>query len=426
MNVLILGSGGRENALAWKIAQSPLLNELFISPGNPGTVKIGKNIPLNIMDFKQVEATIFEHQIELLVIGPEAPLVGGLTDFLKNSKKTCNLMIVGPGAMGAQLEGSKDFAKAFMMRHHIPTAAYKTFNIDQFTEAVDYINTLHPPYVIKADGLAAGKGVIICSEVQEAKNTLDDMLLKGRYGKASGKVIIEQFLDGIELSVFVMTDGKHYCLLPEAKDYKRIGEYDTGPNTGGMGAISPVPFADESFMKKVISQIIEPTINGLLADNIDYKGFIFFGLINVNNNPMVIEYNARMGDPETEVVMPRIAEDILPFLIETASGTLKNGVIKTDPRYAATVMMVSKGYPGDYETGKLITMKKLDSTEMVFHAGTTIHPASEQLVTAGGRVMAVTAYGKNVKNAFCEAYRKANCITFEGAYYRSDLGKDLI
>lgn len=426
MNVLILGSGGRENALAWKIAQSPLLHELFIAPGNPGTAKHGKNLLLNIMDFSQVEEAILTHQIKLLVVGPEAPLVAGLTDYLKSSEKTRNLLIIGPGTMGAQLEGSKDFAKAFMMRHQIPTAAYQTFNADQFTDAVDYLKTLQPPYVIKADGLAAGKGVVICSEMQEAINTLDDMLLKGRFGEASGKVVIEQFLCGIELSVFVMTDGNHYCLLPEAKDYKRIGEYDKGPNTGGMGAISPVPFADDAFMKKVISQIIEPTIRGLSADNIDYKGFIFFGLINVNNSPMVIEYNARMGDPETEVVLPRIAEDILPFLIETASGELNNGIIQTDTRHAATVMMVSKGYPGEYEKGKLISVNGLDSTELVFHAGTALDPISGQLVTAGGRVLAVTAYGDNVKKAFSEAYRKAGCIAFDGAYYRSDLGKDLI
>ncbi|HBZ66642.1 MAG TPA: phosphoribosylamine--glycine ligase [Bacteroidales bacterium] len=425
MNVLLLGSGGRENALAWKIAQSPLLDRLYIAPGNPGTASLGKNLSLNIVDFGQVEAAVIAYQIELLVIGPEAPLVAGLTDYLKHSEKTPDLLIVGPGAIGAQLEGSKDFAKSFMMRHQIPTAAYQSFYANQFAEAVNFLDTLNPPYVIKADGLAAGKGVVICIEKQEAINTLDDMLLKGRFGKASGKVVIEEFLNGIELSVFVLTDGKQFCLLPEAKDYKRIGEGDKGPNTGGMGAISPVPFANESFLKKVISRIIEPTINGLAVENIDYKGFIFFGLINVDNNPMVIEYNARMGDPETEVVIPRIAEDILPLLIETAKGELKTGKVMTDSRYAATVMMVSAGYPGDYIKGNPITIKGIDTTDLVFHAGSALHPATGQLVTTGGRVLAVTAYGMNVEDAFHKAYQTVRNISFEGAYYRRDLGKDL-
>ncbi|PKP27626.1 MAG: phosphoribosylamine--glycine ligase [Bacteroidetes bacterium HGW-Bacteroidetes-22] len=425
MNVLLLGSGGRENALAWKIAQSPLLDRLYIAPGNPGTASLGKNLSLNIVDFGQVEAAVIAYQIELLVIGPEAPLVAGLTDYLKHSEKTPDLLIVGPGAIGAQLEGSKDFAKSFMMRHQIPTAAYQSFYANQFAEAVNFLDTLNPPYVIKADGLAAGKGVVICIEKQEAINTLDDMLLKGRFGKASGKVVIEEFLNGIELSVFVLTDGKQFCLLPEAKDYKRIGEGDKGPNTGGMGAISPVPFANESFLKKVISRIIEPTINGLAVENIDYKGFIFFGLINVDKNPMVIEYNARMGDPETEVVIPRIAEDILPLLIETAKGELKTGKVMTDSRYAATVMMVSAGYPGDYIKGNPITIKGIDTTDLVFHAGSALHPATGQLVTTGGRVLAVTAYGMNVEDAFHKAYQTVRNISFEGAYYRRDLGKDL-
>lgn len=426
MNVLLLGSGGRESALAWKIAQSPALNRLYIAPGNPGTSAIGQNIPLDIMNFGEVEKTISEYHIDLLVIGPEAPLVAGITDYFRQKNETRNLMIVGPSKEGAKLEGSKEFAKAFMKRWNIPTASYQAFNADQFNEAVAFLKTLEPPYVIKADGLAAGKGVIISSNLDEAIATLDDMLLQKRFGEASGKVVIEAFLSGTEVSVFVLTDGKKYCLLPEAKDYKRIGEGDTGPNTGGMGAVSPVPFADAAFMDKVVTRIIEPTVKGLAEENIDYKGFIFFGLINVQGDPWVIEYNARMGDPETEVVMPRIAEDLLPLLADAAKGEMKAGHVMTDFRTAATVMLVSDGYPGNYAKHKTIAIKGSDADDLIFHAGTALHPTTGQLISNGGRVLSVTAYGDSITDAFDEAYRTTAKVTFDGMYFRRDLGKDLL
>lgn len=426
MNVLLLGSGGRENALAWKIVQSPLLGQLFIAPGNPGTARLGKNLSINIMDFGQVADAIANHHIDLLVIGPEAPLVAGLTDHLRSLGHLSKLLIMGPGAQGAQLEGSKEFAKGFMQRHHIPTANYKSFSSGDYDEAVRYIDSLEAPWVIKADGLAAGKGVVICSEKEEATDTLRKMLIEKQFGSASNKVVIENFLSGIELSVFVITDSKNYCLLPEAKDYKRIGEGDTGLNTGGMGAISPVPFANEHFMKKVITRIIEPTIKGLSAEKIDYRGFIFFGLINVAGEPWVIEYNTRMGDPETEVVIPRIAEDLLPVLIDAAKGELTNHKLSIDPRSVATVMLVSAGYPGDYLKGKNIRMNGIKADELIFHAGTALHPTTGQLVTNGGRVIAVTAFGDSVSTAFENAYQIADRIDFEGMNYRHDLGQDLI
>lgn len=425
MNVLLLGSGGRENALAWKIVQSPLLHQLYVAPGNPGTARLGKNLPINIMDFDQVAAVIVDHRIDLLVIGPEAPLVAGLTDHLRSIAHLSHLLIIGPGAQGALLEGSKEFAKAFMARHHIPTADYKSFTSGDYEEAVRYVESLEAPWVIKADGLAAGKGVVICSQKEEATAALKRMLIDKQFGTASDKVVIEKFLTGIELSVFVITDSKNYCLLPEAKDYKRIGEGDTGLNTGGMGAISPVPFADEHFMKKVVTRIVEPTIEGLSAEKIDYRGFIFFGLINVAGEPWVIEYNTRMGDPETEVVIPRVAEDILPLLVEAAKGELTNRRLNIDPRSVATVMLVSAGYPGDYAKGRAIRTNRIKAGDLVFHAGTAIHPTTGNLITNGGRVLAVTAFGNDVKNAFDSAYDIAERIEFEGMNYRRDLGNDL-
>ena len=424
MNVLLLGSGGRESALAWKLAQSPKLGKLYIAPGNPGTNKFGINLPLNTADFKQIESVLLQHQIDLLVVGPEAPLVEGITDYLKNQPSLSNLRIIGPGAEGAKLEGSKAFAKEFMNRHNIPTAAYKAFRNNQLTEAVDFLKALKPPYVIKADGLAAGKGVVICNQLNESIESVDQMLTRQKFGEASNTIVIEEFLSGIELSVFVITDGKHFCLLPEAKDYKRIGEGDTGPNTGGMGAVSPVPFADSGFIEKIVTRIVKPTIAGLQKEEINYKGFIFFGLIKVNDDPWVIEYNVRMGDPETEVVMPRIAEDLLPLLYDAANGHLTANQILKDHRTAATVMLVSGGYPGDFEKNLPISIVKTDDDDLLFHAGTAID-AHGNLVTSGGRVMAVTSYGTSVDDAFNEAYKTASKVNFEGMYYRKDLGKDL-
>lgn len=426
MNVLILGSGGRESALAWKIAQSPQLNGLFIAPGNPGTSRYGKNLPVNILNFNQIEQLILQHQIDLLIVGPEAPLVEGITDYFSQNPSTPNLRIVGPSGKGALLEGSKAFAKAFMQRHGIPTAAYRSFDAPQCAEAKDFLQLLKPPYVIKADGLAAGKGVVICTDLDEALHTVDVMLTEKKYGNASKSIVIEEFLTGIEVSVFVITDGKKFCLLPEAKDYKRVGEGDRGPNTGGMGAISPVPFADEAFMNKVIKQIVEPTIAGLQAEGIDYKGFIFFGLINVNGQPWVIEYNARMGDPETEVVLPRVAEDLLPILYDAAGGNLKASRVLTDYRTVATVMLISGGYPGDFEKHKHIILSDVDANDLLFHAGTAFHPTTGELITTGGRVIAATAYGTSVAEAFEQAYLCADKIRFDGMNYRKDLGNDLL
>lgn len=422
MTVLLLGSGGRECALAWKISQSQQCEKLFIAPGNGGTGAYGTNINLKPTDFTAVEQFCREHGVELIVVGNEDPLVAGIRDYF--ALHMPEMLIVGPAADGAALEGSKDFAKQFMQRHGIPTAAYRSFTADTVDEGCRFLETLAAPYVLKADGLAAGKGVLIINDLDEAKASLREML-SGMFGSASATVVIEEFLSGIECSVFVLTDGAGgYRVLPVAKDYKRIGEGDTGLNTGGMGAVSPVPFADETFMKKVEERIIKPTVNGLIADGIDYRGFIFLGLINVGGEPMVIEYNVRMGDPETEAVMPRVASDLLPLLIATAKGNLGDLELREDSRTAVTVMAVSGGYPGSYEKGKAISgIDEIDGS-LLFHAGTALTPDG-QLVTSGGRVIAATSYGDNIADAAAKSFRAIETIDFEGKYFRRDIARDL-
>jgi phosphoribosylamine--glycine ligase len=424
MHVLILGGGGREHAFAWKLAQSPKVSKLYIAPGNAGTSLIGENLPVNVNDFDAIKKIVLEHHIDMVVVGPEDPLVNGIADYFSANEDLNEIPVIGPGREGAKLEGSKDFAKSFMARHGIPTARYKTFTKAQFTQALDFLNELEPPYVLKADGLAAGKGVLIPETFAHAEMELEAMLMNEKFGAASKKVVIEEFLKGIELSVFVATDGKDYIILPEAKDYKRIGEGDTGLNTGGMGAVSPVPFADASFMQKVKERIVEPTIKGLRKDNIDYKGFIFIGLMNVAGNPYVIEYNVRMGDPETEVVLPRIKSDLMDILQGIANNNIAQVKYEIDNRAATTVMLVSGGYPETYEKGKLITVNGELNDVVVFHAGTALNE-KEQEVTAGGRVMAVTAYGKDYKEALAKCYQNAEKINFDGKYYRKDIGFDL-
>ena len=422
MNILIVGSGGREHAMAWKIKQSPKLGQLFIAPGNAGTSLLGTNIPVGVSDFGGLKKAVLDHQIDLVLVGPEVPLCAGLHDFFSSDDNLKNILVVGPHQLGAQLEGSKDFAKEFMMRHQIPTAKYLAVTPNNMKEGLSFLKTLKAPYVLKADGLAAGKGVLILNGLQEAENSLKEML-GGQFGAASSKVVIEEFLSGIECSVFAITDGKDYRILPVAKDYKRIGEGDTGLNTGGMGAISPVPFANEAFMKKVEDKIIRPTVEGLKKDQIPYNGFIFFGLISCNNEPMVIEYNVRMGDPETEAVMLRIKSDFVDLLIGAANGTLGTKTIEIDTRTAVTVMLVSGGYPGDYEKGKVIGGLDKIENSFAFHAGTSLK--GRNVCTDGGRVLAISSYGETMREALACSYKNAQQINFEGLYYRKDLGFDL-
>jgi len=424
MRVLLLGSGGREHALSWKIAQSSILEELFIAPGNAGTKNHGKNVAIDATDFEAVKAFVLANEIDMVVVGPEDPLVLGIHDFFLADDAIKHVGVIGPQKLAAQLEGSKDFAKEFMKRHNIPTAKYGTFTKETLQEGYDFLASMKPPYVLKADGLAAGKGVLILNSLDEAKKELKSMLADAKFGAASSKVVIEQFLKGIELSVFVITDGDSYKLLPEAKDYKRIGEGDTGLNTGGMGAISPVPFADATFMEKIKNQIIIPTIKGLKADNIPYKGFVFFGLINVKNEPYVIEYNCRMGDPETEVVIPRLKSDILDLFEGVASNTLSERDVQFDERSTATVMMVSGGYPEAYEKGKQIFGLNSITDSIVFHAGTSSDGPA--VMSAGGRVLATTSYGKNIEVALAKSYDSISKIEFENAYFRKDIGFDVV
>lgn len=422
--VLLLGSGGREHALAWKITRSHLLEKLFVAPGNAGTKQIATNISLNISDFEAIKSVVIDEKVNMLIVGPEEPLVNGITDFFLADEQLRHIAVIGPSKAGAMLEGSKDFAKHFMNQNGIPTAAYKTFDINSLQQAKEFLKQSDPPYVIKADGLAAGKGVVIVDSIVEAETVLDEMLANRKFGKASEKVVIEQFLKGIELSVFILTDGNSYVLLPEAKDYKRIGEGDTGLNTGGMGSVSPVSFADKNFMQKVVERIIKPTINGLKKDKILYNGFIFFGLINVDGDPYVIEYNVRLGDPETESVLPRIKNDLLGLFEVVVSGKLNDITLETDERHCSTVILVAGGYPGDYEKGNIVTGLDKVENSLIFHAGTVV--SDDNVVTNGGRVIAVTSYGQDIFEALQRSYSSIELISFKDKYFRKDLGFDLI
>ena len=423
MNVLILGSGGREHAFAWKIAKSSSCNKLFIAPGNAGTAQVGTNIDIGVNDFESIKEFVISEKVDLVLVGPEDPLVNGIYDYFKADEYLKNISLIGPSKEGAKLEGSKEFAKEFMIRHDIPTAKYQSFTKENLTEGYDFLESLEAPYVLKADGLAAGKGVLILNDLQEAKDELKAMVADAKFGNASSTVVIEEFLDGIELSVFVLTDGNSYKILPSAKDYKRIGEGDTGLNTGGMGAISPVPFADRFYIEKVEREIVKPTVEGLIKDGITYKGFIFIGIINVKGQPKVIEYNVRMGDPETEVVIPRIKSDLLNLLKGIDDGTFSEKDLNITEEVATTVMLVSGGYPEAYEKGKEITGIESVEDSIVFHAGTKME--NETLKTNGGRVIALTSFGENIENALTKSFESAEKISFNGKYYRKDIGFDL-
>jgi len=423
MNVLILGSGGREHAFAWKIAKSSSCNQLFVAPGNAGTAEIGTNINIDVNDFESIKEFVLTKNIELVLVGPEDPLVNGIYNFFKEDEQLKEISLIGPSKEGARLEGSKQFAKEFMFRHNIPTAKYQAFTKDNLAEGYTFLESLEAPYVLKADGLAAGKGVLILNNLKEAKDELKAMVANAKFGTASSTVVIEEFLDGIELSVFVLTDGDSYKILPSAKDYKRIGEGNTGLNTGGMGAISPVPFADRFYIEKVEREIIKPTVEGLKKDNIEYKGFIFIGLINVKGEPKVIEYNVRMGDPETEVVIPRIKSDLLNLLKGIGDGTFSEKDLEIREEVATTIMLVSGGYPEDYEKGKIITGIEKVSDSIVFHAGTK--QEGEAVKTNGGRVIALTSFGENMNDALKKSFDSAEKIAFEGKYFRKDIGFDL-
>ncbi len=422
MKVLVIGSGGREHALAWKIKQSTKVDKVFAAPGNAGTAQLGTNLAIGVNDFEQIKKAVLDNQINMVVVGPEDPLVNGIVDFFKNESELQHVKIIGPDKNAAQLEGSKEFAKNFMKKNGIPTARYQSFTSETIKEAFKFLNELKAPYVLKADGLAAGKGVLILDDIEEAKTELKQML-DGKFGKASRKVVIEEFLSGIEVSVFVLTDGESYKILPEAKDYKRIGEGDTGLNTGGMGAVTPVKFANKVFMSKVEERIIKPTIEGIRNENMDYKGFIFLGLINVDDEPFVIEYNVRMGDPETEVVIPRVKSDLFELLESLPDKKLGSTEIEFEEQTVTTVVLVSKGYPGSYEKGKEISIDKVDEEVVVFHAGTKIE--NGKTMTNGGRVIAVSAYGDTMKDALHKSYRMIDKINFEGKNFRTDIGFDL-
>ena len=425
MNILLLGSGGREHAMAAKIAESPQCDKLYIAPGNAGTSQCGTNVALDNNDFEAIRKFVLDNGVGMVVVGPEAPLVAGLQDFFARDEALKKIAFIGPSRQGATLEGSKDFAKAFMQRHGIPTAAYRSFTRETLPEGIAFLRTLKPPYVLKADGLAAGKGVLIIDDLETAENELHNMLENAKFGAASDKVVIEEFLHGIELSVFVLTDGEHYIILPSAKDYKRIGEGDTGLNTGGMGSVSPVPFADKAFMQKVEERIVRPTVNGIREEKISYKGFIFLGLMNCGGDPYVIEYNVRMGDPETESVFPRISSDMVELFNHTWNGTLDRATLKTNPQTAACVMMVAGGYPGSYPKGNIIQGVENVKGSLVFHAGTK-RDANGQLLTNGGRVLCVTSFADNLEAALAKSYAAVNEISWEGCHYRRDIGRDLM
>ena len=424
MTILLLGSGGREHALAWKMLQSPLCTKLFVAPGNAGTDIIATNVNVNILNFEAVKTLVIQEKIEMVVVGPEDPLVLGIHDFFKTDEKLLHIPVIGPSKHGALLEGSKEFAKEFLVKHNIPTAAYDSFTADTVEKGCAFLETLQPPFVLKADGLAAGKGVLIIQDLEEAKTELRNMLVHAKFGTASAKVVIEEFLDGIELSCFVLTDGKNYKILPTAKDYKRIGDGDTGLNTGGMGAVSPVPFADKVLLEKIETRIVKPTIAGLQKDGIEYKGFVFIGLINVKGEPIVIEYNVRMGDPETEVVIPRLKSDLVELFQAVANEKLNEITLEIDERSATTIVIVSGGYPEEYEKGKVISGIEKVEDSVVFHAGTKIE--NGKIVSNGGRVLAVTSFGDNFQEAIKKSYQNIDKLHFDKMYFRTDIGFDLL